>query len=298
MRLFGSEHIMGVFNALGVEEGEQIEHKMLSKAIEKAQKKIEGNNYGIRENLLKYDEVMNEQREIIYAERRRVLDGDSMRDVVMKMATDLTTSITQGVIGEDQAPGDWNLAELNLELRSVIPMEEIRLEQFAPDEAARRSLTRAKFIDMLKERTVKTYEAKEAEFPDEEKIRELERVVLLKTIDRKWMAHIDDMEQLRQGIGLQAYAQRDPLNEYKLAGYDMFNGMMASIREDTVKLLLHAKIEAPAEREQVAKVTGTNKDDTSVKEPVRRKAPKIQPNDPCPCGSGKKYKQCCGRFAQ
>lgn len=298
MRLFGSERIMGVFNALGVQEGEQIEHKMLSKAIESAQKKIEGNNYGIRENLLKYDEVMNEQREIIYAERRRVLDGDSMRDVIMKMATDLTVSAVNRVIGEDQAPGDWNLAELNLELRSIIPMDEIRLEDFAPDEAAMKTMTRAKFTDMLKERTVAVYEKKEAEFPDEEKIRELERVVLLKTIDRKWMDHIDDMEQLRQGIGLQAYAQRDPLNEYKLAGYDMFNAMMASIREDTVKLLLHAKIEVPAEREQVAKVTGTNKDDSAAQEPLRRKAPKIQPNDPCPCGSGKKYKQCCGRFAE
>lgn len=294
MRLFGSERIMGVFNALGVQEGEQIEHKMLSGAIEKAQKKIEGNNYGIRENLLKYDEVMNEQREIIYAERRRVLDGDNMRDVVLKMAAEIVTSVVNRCISDDQDSSDWNLNNLNLELRSMIPMDEIRLEDFAGEG---KNPTKSRLIELLKERAIAAYEKKEAEFEDEEKIRELERVVLLKTIDRKWMDHIDDMEQLRQGIGLQAYAQRDPLNEYKLAGYDMFNGMMASIREDTVRILMHAKIEAPAEREQVAKVTGTNKDDTAMKEPVRRKVPKIQPNDPCPCGSGKKYKQCCGRFA-
>lgn len=293
MRLFGSEKIMGIFNTLGVADGEQIEHKMLTSAIEKAQKRIEGNNYGIRENVLKYDEVMNEQREIIYKERRQVLDGESMKDVILKMIQDIVSQVVNRCISDDQAPEDWNLAELNMELLPIIPIDEI-----TADNIDIKSMNKAKLKKLITDKALEAYAAKEKEFPDSENMRELERVVLLKTIDRKWMAHIDDMEQLRQGIGLQAYAQRDPLNEYKMSGYDMFNEMMSSIREDTVKLMFHAKIQQPEEREQVAKVTGTNKDDTAVKAPTRRKAPKIQPNDPCPCGSGKKYKQCCGRFAE
>ncbi len=291
MRLFGSEKIMSVFNALGVPEGEQIEHKMLSSAIEKAQKKIEGNNYGIRENLLKYDEVVNEQREIIYKERRRVLNGDSMRDVVLKMVSDITENIVDLCISDDQTPDEWNMEELNMTLLPVVPMEPVVLT-----DEQKKGFKKDKLKHMLKEKAVKLYEKKEAEFPQVEQIRELERVVLLKVIDRKWMDHIDDMDQLRQGIGLQAYGQRDPYVEYKMAGYDMFNAMMANIREDTVKLLLHARIEQPAEREQVAKVTGTNKDETAAKAPKRRLDAKVYPNDPCPCGSGKKYKQCCGRL--
>ena len=292
MRLFGSEKIINVFNALGVEEGEQIEHKMLSSAIEKAQKKIEGNNYGIRENLLKYDEVMNEQREIIYKERRRVLDGDSMRDVVFKMVTDITENTIDQCISDDQSVEEWNLGELERTLLPIVPFERIEIS----DDDKKR-MTKAKLKQILKEEAVKLYEKKEAEFQPEQ-IRELERVILLKVIDQKWMDHIDDMDQLRQGIGLQAYGQRDPLVEYKMAGYDMFNAMMASVRETTVRLLLHARIEQKnAEREQVAKVTGTNKDDSTANMPKKRTADKIYPNDPCPCGSGKKYKQCCGRFA-
>ena len=291
MRLFGSEKIMSVFNALGVPEGEQIEHKMLSSAIEKAQKKIEGNNYAIRENLLKYDEVVNEQREIIYKERRRVLDGDSMRDVVLKMVSDITENIVDLCISDDQAPDEWNMEELNMTLLPVVTMEPVVLT-----DEQKKNFKKDKLKHMLKEKAIKLYEKKEAEFPQAEQIRELERVVLLKVIDRKWMDHIDDMDQLRQGIGLQAYGQRDPFVEYKMAGYDMFNAMMASIREDTVRLLLHARIEQPAEREQVAKVTGTNKDESAAKAPKRRLDAKVYPNDPCPCGSGKKYKQCCGRL--
>ena len=291
MRLFGSEKIMSVFNALGVPEGEQIEHKMLSSAIEKAQKKIEGNNYAIRENLLKYDEVVNEQREIIYKERRRVLDGDSMRDVVLKMVSDITENIVDLCISDDQAPDEWNMEELNMTLLPVVPMEPVVLT-----DEQKKNFKKDKLKHMLKEKAIKLYEKKEAEFPQAEQISELERVVLLKVIDRKWMDHIDDMDQLRQGIGLQAYGQRDPFVEYKMAGYDMFNAMMASIREDTVRLLLHARIEQPAEREQVAKVTGTNKDESAAKAPKRRLDAKVYPNDPCPCGSGKKYKQCCGRL--
>ena len=293
MRLFGSEKIMSMFNALGVQDGEQIEHKMLTSAIEKAQKKIEGNNYGIRENVLKYDEVMNEQREIIYKERRQVLDGESMKDVILKMVKDIVSQVVDRTISDEQAPEDWDFAQLNIELRSIIPLTE-----YMPSADETKNMKKAALKETLTEMALQAYADKESEFPDPESMREAERVVLLKTIDRKWMDHIDDMDQLRQGIGLQAYAQRDPLNEYKMAGYDMFNEMMASIREDTVKMMFRVKVEKPEEREQVAKVTGTNKDDSGVKAPVRRNAPKIQPNDPCPCGSGKKYKQCCGRVAE
>ena len=293
MRLFGSEKIMSMFNALGVQDGEQIEHKMLTSAIERAQKKIEGNNYGIRENVLKYDEVMNEQREIIYKERRQVLDGESMKDVILKMIRDIVSQVVDRTISDEQAPEDWDFTQLNIELRSIIPLTE-----YMPSADETKNMKKAALKETLTEMALQAYADKESEFPDPESMREAERVVLLKTIDRKWMDHIDDMDQLRQGIGLQAYAQRDPLNEYKMAGYDMFNEMMASIREDTVKMMFRVKVEKPEEREQVAKVTGTNKDDSGVKAPVRRNAPKIQPNDPCPCGSGKKYKQCCGRFAE
>ena len=290
MRLFGSERMLTMFNTLGVPEGEQIEHKMLSNAIETAQKKIENNNFGIRKNLLQYDQVMNEQREIIYEERRRVLDGESMRDSIYKMITDITESCVDTVIGDDQDPEEWNLEELNLMLRQIIPVAPITEEKVA-------GLKKNQLKHTLKEEGVKLYETKEAEFPEAETLRELERVFLLKVIDRKWMDHIDDMDQLRQGIGLQAYGQRDPLVEYKMAGYEMFDVMTASIQEDTVRILMHIRVEEKAEREQVAKVTGTNKDDSAVKAPKRRESEKVYPNDPCPCGSGKKYKQCCGRRA-
>lgn len=290
MRLFGSERLMSVFNALGVPENEQIEHKMLSKSIETAQKKIEGNNFGIRKNLLEYDKVNNDQREIIYAERRRVLDGESMRDVIYKMITDTVENIVDMCISNDVSASEWDLIELNELLLPIFPFEPIELT-----EEQRSGMKKDELKHNLKETAVKLYEAKEAEFPEPEAVRELERVILLKVIDRKWMDHIDDMDQLRQGIGLQAYGQRDPLVEYKMAGFEMFDAMTESIQEETVKLLLHVKVEQKVEREQVAKVTGTNKDDTSVKEPKKRSSQKIYPNDPCPCGSGKKYKQCCGK---
>ena len=288
MRLFGSEKMIAAFNALGVPEGEQLQHKMLSSAIEKAQKKIEGNNFGIRKNLLEYDEVMNEQREIIYEERRRVLDGENMREFIMKMVTDIVENVVDMCIGENHDSSSWNLAELNSVLLPIIPLQPVTPEFVF-------GKNRDQLKHQLKEQAVKLYEAKEAEFAEPEQIRELERVVLLKVIDRKWMAHIDDMEQLRQGAGLQAYGQRDPLVEYKMNSYDMFDDMTASVKEDTVRLLYHARIEQKAEREEVAKVTGTNKDDSVAKAPKRRDAAKIYPNDPCPCGSGKKYKQCHGR---
>ena len=288
MRLFGSERLMGMFTALGVPEGEQIEHKMLSNAIEKAQMKIENNNYGIRENLLKYDEVNNEQREIIYAERRKVLDGGNMRDLVLKMVTDIVDNAVDMSIAEEQNPSDWDLGELNSLLLPIIPLGKITLESYPVSK-------RDELKQKLKEEAIKLYETKEAEFPEAEQIREIERVILLKVIDNKWMSHIDDMDQLRQGIGLQAYGQRDPVVEYKMNAFEMFEAMTAAIMEETVRILFHIRVEQKVEREPAAKVTGTNRDTSSVQAPKRREIRKIYPNDPCPCGSGKKFKQCCGR---
>ena len=289
MRLFGSEKLMSVFNTLGVEDGEQIEHKMLSNAIEKAQKKIESNNYGIRKNLLEYDQVMNEQREIIYEERRRVLDGESMRDTVYNMITEYVENLVDRCVSPDVEPEEWDLTGLEVSLHDVIPQLKFPTAKEIED------MQQKELKHLLKEKAVKAYEGKEAEFPEPEQIREMERVVLLKVIDAKWMDHIDDMDQLRQGIGLQAYGQRDPLVEYKMMGYDMFGEMTNAIAEMTIKTLFNIRVEQKVEREQVAKVTGTNKDETAVRAPKKREEKKIYPNDPCPCGSGKKYKQCCGR---
>ena len=288
MRLFGSERLMAMFEALGVPEGEQIEHKMLSSAIEKAQMKIENNNYGIRENLLKYDEVNNEQREIIYAERRKVLDGDNMRDLILKMITDIVENSVDLSISEEQASSEWDLNELNSLLLPIIPLETITAENHPVTK-------KNELKHMLKEEAIKLYEAKEAEFQEAEQIRELERVVLLKVIDNKWMSHIDDMDQLRQGIGLQAYGQRDPVVEYKMSAYEMFEAMTAAITEETVRILFHIRVEQKIEREPAAKVTGTNRDTSAPQAPKVRQVQKIYPNDPCPCGSGKKFKQCHGR---
>jgi len=288
MRLFGSEKLMGLFSAMP--DGEQLEHKMLSSAIESAQKKIEGNNFGIRKNLLEFDRVNNEQREVIYEERRKVLDGDNMRDTIYKMITDVVEKCVNSVISDDTPAEEWDIHELNNILRPIIPVKKIKL-----DEEQVKHITKAELVQQLKEEAVKVYEAKEAEFPDQDKIREVERFILLKVIDRKWMDHIDDMDQLRQGIGLQAYGQRDPVVEYRFAGFEMFDAMIDAITEETVKALTHIQIEQNVEREQVARVTGTNKDETVQSAPKRRTGKKIQPNDPCPCGSGKKYKMCCGK---
>ncbi len=292
MRLFGSERLMNIFNSLGIPEGEQIQHKMLSNAIEKAQKRIENNNFGIRKNLLEYDQVNNEQREVIYAERRRVLNGENMRDTIFKMITDTVEGCVNTCIGDDQSPSDWDMDELNNMLLPIIPMEPVVL---TPQQM--KSMKKNDLIQMLKEKAVKLYEEKEAEFPDSEHLREIERVILLRVIDRKWMDHIDDMDQLRQGIGLQAYGNRQPIVEYKFQGFEMFEAMINSIREETVKALMHVRVEQKVEREEVAKITGTNRDDSVANTPVRRTGKKIMPNDPCPCGSGRKYKHCCGRNA-
>ena len=291
MRLFGSEKMMKVFQSLGVQENDQIEHKMLSSAIEKAQMKIESNNFAVRKNLLEYDQVNNEQREIIYSERRRVLNGESMRDSIFKMITDIVDNSVDMCFGENSNKEDWDANELNSVLLPTIPLEPVT------QETLEKIGSKNELKQQLKEQAVKLYEAKEAEFQELEQLRELERVILLKVIDRKWMDHIDDMDQLRQGIGLQAYGQRDPLVEYKMSAYEMFDAMSAGIQEDTVRLLFHVKVEQKVEREEVAKVTGTNKDESGPRAPKKRAADKIYPNDPCPCGSGKKYKQCCGRKA-
>lgn len=292
MRLFGSERMMTIFNSLGIEDNEQIQHKSLSNAIERAQKKIESNNFGIRKNLLEYDQVNNDQREIIYKERRKVLDGESMRDTIYSMITEIVENTVNSVIGDDQEAENWDIRELNDMLVPVIPVEPVELDTNELEGLGKKGL-----IQKLKEEATQLYESKEAEFPEAEQLREIERVILLKVIDRKWMDHIDDMDQLRQGIGLQSLGQKDPLLEYKFQGFDMFEAMTDAIRVDTVRALMHVKIEQKVEREEVAKVTGTNKDETAKKGPVKRAGKKIQPNDPCPCGSGRKYKQCCGRKA-
>lgn len=289
MRLFGSDKLMDVFNALGVPENEQIQHKMLTSAIEKAQQKIEANNYGIRKNLLEYDQVMNDQREIIYAERMRVLNGENMRDVIFKMITDRVESCVDTCISSELPKEEWDLNELNQLLTDIIPLEPVN----AADVDSVKNNKELKHL--LKERAVKLYEAKETEFPEPEQFRELERVVLLKVIDRKWMDHIDDMDQLREGIGLQAYGQRDPVVEYRMAGFEMFNDMTKAIQEETTGALFHVQVEQKIEREEAPKITGTNKDAEVEKKPYVRKGAKVGRNDPCPCGSGKKYKNCCGR---
>ena len=284
MRLFGSERLMNMFRSLGVAENEQIEHKMLSSAIEKAQEKIETNNYGIRKNLLEYDQVNNEQREIIYKERRRVLDGESMRDSVLKMIRDVSEKYVDMC---NEVENGMNINELNRILLPIIPVQPLT------EEDAKMSVSDLKA--KLEKEAVALYEEKEKIFPTLDEMREFERVVILKVIDRKWMDHIDDMDQLRQGIGLQAYGQKDPLVEYKMSGFEMFDEMLSGIQEDTLRLIFHVRVEEKVEREEVAKVTGTNKDDTVANAPKKRAEEKIYPNDPCPCGSGKKYKQCCGR---
>ena len=281
---------MHMFEAMGVPEGEQIEHKMLSNAIEKAQMKIEGNNFGIREQLLKFDEVNNEQREVIYAERRKVLDGDNMRDLVLKMITDIVENAVDMSVSDEDTAEKWDLTELNNLLLPIIPLKSVVLT-----DEQKKSMKKNELKHTLKEAAIKLYETKEAEFPETEQIREIERVVLLKVIDNKWMSHLDDMDALREGIGLQAYGQRDPVVEYKMQGYELYEAMMAAIQEETVRILFHIRVEQKVERESAAKVTGTNKDATPVA-PKKREEQKIYPNDPCPCGSGKKYKQCCGRI--
>lgn len=292
MRLFGSERVMTMYSALNIPEGEEIRHKTITSFIEKAQKKIENNNFGIRKNLLDYDEVMNEQREVIYKERRRVLEGENMRDVIFKMINDTVEEVVNRNISEDLEPVEWDMKSLNQELLDIIPVDKVKLS-----EEELKHIQKQDLIQKIKEAANKLYEEKETEFPEAEMIREAERVILLKVIDRKWMDHIDDMDQMRQSIGLRAYGQRDPLVEYKFAGFDMFEEMENAIRQDTVKAMLHIRVEQKVEREEVAKVTGTNKDESSVKAPVKRKSAKIGRNDPCPCGSGLKYKQCCGKNA-
>ena len=291
MRLFGSDRLMTIFNTLGVPENEQIQHGMLTKAIEKAQQKIESNNFGMRKNLLEYDQVMNEQREIIYSERARVLNGESMKDVIHKMLIRQVDATVDTVLSDEVKKTEWDANELNQLLCPVIPVVPFtkeRLQSYKNKDEVKQELYR---------QAEAIYAEKENLIPEIEKFRELERVVLLKVIDRKWMNHIDDMDQLRQSIGLVAYGQKDPVVEYKLAGYDMFDAMTESVAQDAVRLLCHVRVEEKVEREEVAQVTGTNKDTSLAKAPKQRTDVKVYPNDPCPCGSGKKYKQCCGKNA-
>ena len=288
MRLFGGEKMLNMFNSLNVPDNEPIEHKMLSSAIERAQKRIEGNNFGIRKALLEYDQVKNEQREIIYAERRKVLDGENMRGVIMNMISDVCDGMVDACIGEDASADEWDLTELNQSLLPIVPIAPVTYDVV-------KDMKKNDLKQYVKEQAVRLYEEKEAMVGNTEKMREIERVVLLRSVDRRWMNHIDDMEQLRQGIGLQAYGNKNPVVEYKRHGFDMFEAMTAGIQDDTVQALMHIRSEQKVEREQVAKAMGTNRDDSVTKAPVKRAEVKIYPNSPCPCGSGKKYKQCHGR---
>ena len=288
MRLFGGEKMLNMFNSLNVPDNEPIEHKMLSSAIERAQKRIEGNNFGIRKALLEYDQVKNEQREIIYAERRKVLDGENMRGVIMNMISDVCDGMVDACIGEDAHPDEWDLTELNQSLLPIVPIAPVTYDIV-------KDMKKNDLKQYVKEQAVRLYEEKEAMVGNPEKMREIERVVLLRSVDRRWMNHIDDMEQLRQGIGLQAYGNKNPVVEYKMQGFDMFEAMTAGIQDDTVQALMHIRQEQKVEREQVAKAMGTNRDESVTKAPVKRAEIKIYPNAPCPCGSGKKYKQCHGR---
>ena len=291
MRLFGSEKMMKMFDTLGIEEGQEIQHKMLSDAVERAQKKIETNHFGTRKNLLEYDQVMNEHREIIYKERSRVLNGESMRNSIIEMIDAVVNNMVDVAIPEATPPAEWDFVALNEIMHPVFPMQ-----MFFPEGEDRNALTKDKLKETLSKTGRELYELKEAEFESGEQFREIERVVLLRVIDRHWMNHIDDMDQLRQGIGLAAYGQKDPLVEYRMAGYEMFNSMIAAIQEDTVRVMLHVRIEQKVERKEVATATSTNKDAAVSRTKVRAEK-KIYPNDPCPCGSGKKYKNCCGRKA-
>ena len=290
MRLFGSEKTMKLVDAMGMSEDEPIEAGMLTKAIENAQKKVEGNNFAIRKHLLEYDQVMNEQREVIYGERRRVLYGENLRDSIMGMIGQTIDRIIDAHISDEQLPEEWDMNALSESFSAIIPVGRINIKEDAVEK-----MTKEKMKENLKKLGVQLYELKEKEIGDEERMRELERVVMLRVIDQKWMDHIDDMDQMRQGIGLHAYAQRDPLIEYKFAAYDMFEEMSNHIQEDTLKILYRVRIETEAKREEVQKPMFTNKDTSGVKQPKKRAEEKIGRNDPCPCGSGKKYKQCCGR---
>lgn len=288
MRLFGSERMITVYNALGIPEGEEIQHKTITSTIEKAQKKIENNNFSIRKNLLDYDQVNNEQREIIYEERRRVLDGEDMQEVVRNMITDTVANFVSSVCNDDVPAEEWNIKELNQTLKRIVPFEKIELTKEDKNQGVQHLISR------LQEEALALYDEKQKEF-DIEDMREIERIILLNIIDRKWMDHIDDMDQLRQGIGLQAYGQRDPLVEYRFQAFNMFEEMTRAIQEDTANALFHVRVETKVEKEETPEITGTNKDEAVKKGPYRRKKAKIGRNDPCPCGSGKKYKHCCGR---
>lgn len=286
MRRFGSDRIAGVVDALGLKDDEPIEHNMLSKAIENAQRKVEGNNFQIRKNVLQFDDVMNMQRETIYSQRQQVLHGEDLHESILKMIDVIIENMVGIYVSDATDPEEWNWAGL-IEFYSSI---------FAPidiPEDARLSMERHELSEFLLSCAKKLYALKEEEF-GEENMRELERVVMLRAVDMRWMAHIDDMDHLRQGISLRAYGQHDPVTEYKIVGYDMFEEMIQNIREDTVKFILHATFNRQPQREQVATPTATNSGGDISSQTIR-KDKKVGRNDPCPCGSGKKYKKCCGQ---
>ena len=300
MRLFGGERTMKIVDTLGLAEDDPIEHSMLGKAIENAQKKVEGNNFATRKNLLEYDQVMNEQRETIYSERKRVLYGENLRDSVINMMKNIIDNAVEKSAGASTYPEEWDMKSLNEYLLPIMPLGIIKLSE---DDL--KSITKEKLSERIFEKAKELYEAKEKEINStaeegetEERMRGLERYIMLRVIDQKWMDHIDDMDQMRQGIGLHAYAQRDPLIEYKYVSFDMFEELNMNIQIETVRALMHVRIvQKPIELKEEERQTFTNKDDTLKKEPKKNADAKVGRNDPCPCGSGKKYKHCCGKNA-
>jgi preprotein translocase subunit SecA len=289
MRLFGSDRIQGIVNRLGLEDDQAIEYGLLSKQIEAAQKRVEGNNFNIRKHVLQYDDVMNTQREVIYSQRRKVLEGEDLKESIMDMVASVVDGAIEMYIGELPNPEDWDLKGLigHLE-RLFLPRDSL----YIPDEEIY-DLDKEVLKNKILEAAHKAYALKEEE-NGVENMREAERVILLRVVDQKWMDHIDAMDQLRQGIGLRAYGQRDPVIEYQMEGFEMFEEMIRSIQEETVRILYNIRIEARVpQRERVAKPTGASHGNSGPKKPVV-KGSKVGRNDPCPCGSGLKYKRCCG----
>ncbi|MBG0764827.1 MAG: SEC-C domain-containing protein [Tissierellales bacterium] len=287
MRLFAGDKVKAIVDTLGLPEDEPLEHNMLTKSIETAQGRVEGRNFNIRKHVLQYDNVMNRQREVIYSERQKVLMGEDLRDYIFSMIEEIVDE-NMVVFTVDKYPENWDIEGYERFLSSLISSNvKLKIEDIE-------SLTKEKLREITLNLIEKIYERKEEEFQPE-RFREIERVVLLKTVDSKWIDHIDAMDQLRQGISLRAMGNEDPVRAYTKEGFEMFEGLISSIKEDTVKILLRIQEKETIKRKSVAKVTGTNKDGAESKQQTVVKGEKVGRNDPCPCGSGKKYKKCCGR---
>ena len=303
MKIFGGDTITKVYNRLGADETMPIEMRMISKAVENAQKKVEGRNFMMRKNVLKYDDVMNVQREIIYGQRRQVLDGENMSDYIQSMIDSVAEELVPLYLEGETEVQTLNIEALSLEIDQIFGLK-------LDDELKENKSDYEKVIEILKEKAHAHYEEKENEIANPDEFRELERVVLLKVVDEKWMDHIDSMDELKNGIGLRAYGQEDPVVKYRLEGMDMFEEMVENIKVDVVKILMHVRKKEGIKRQEQAKITGAAleainsvdggqrmSDGTKASTTVVNEGPKVGRNDPCPCGSGKKYKNCCGKNA-